>query len=338
MDRRHFIATGTAATAAFAADMVMGLPAAASVAVTGPRRPGAGRLDVAAFRALRSFVATPQGRIACVQHGSGPAALFLHGFPLNGFQWRDAIAGLAAHRRCIVPDFMGLGYTETADGQGVAPRDQVDMLAALLDALGVASADVISSDSGTAVAQLLAVQHPGRVRSLLLTNGDTQNDCPPPALLPVIELAKEGRFVDEWLAPWRGDTALARSGKGIGAMCYADPAHPTDEAIEYYFAPLVDSPMRKARTHDYAVALEANMLAGINAELARSTVPARVVWGMADDIFASASAPFELERAFGNSRGLRLLEGSKLFWPEERPEVVVEEALRLWGIARGLRA
>ena len=42
----------------------------------------------------------------------GQAALFLHGAPLNGFQWRGAIERLSAHRRCIAPDFMGLGYSE----------------------------------------------------------------------------------------------------------------------------------------------------------------------------------------------------------------------------------
>jgi len=33
-------------------------------------------------------------------------------FPLNSFQWRGAIDKLSAHRRCIAPDFLALGYTE----------------------------------------------------------------------------------------------------------------------------------------------------------------------------------------------------------------------------------
>jgi hypothetical protein len=53
------------------------------------------------------------------------------------------------------------------------------------------------------------------------------------------------------------------------------------------------------------------------------------VWGTADDIF-SAKSPDYLAGTFGNVHGLHRLEGSKLFWPEERPEVVVEEARRLW--------
>jgi pimeloyl-ACP methyl ester carboxylesterase len=286
-------------------------------------------MNAAAFHATRRLVNTRFGNIAYVERGSGSVALFLHGFPLNGFQWRGALDRLSPHRRCIAPDFMGLGYTQVADGQSVAPTAQVDMLLALLDTLGIASVDLVANDSGGAVAQRLVAHHPRRVRSLLLTNCDTEIECPPAALLPVIDLSKQGKFVDQWLAPWRADTQLARSVQGIGGMCFADPAHPTDEAIETYFAPLVDSVRQKALVHAYASTLEANSLTGIGPALKRCTVPTRIVWGTADTIFSPASAN-HLGRAFGNSRGVRRLEGSKLFWPEERPDVIAHEARQLW--------
>jgi len=290
---------------------------------------GFGGLGAAAFHASRRFATTPQGRIAYVERGSGPAALFLHGFPLNGFQWRGALEQLAPHRRCIAPDFLAMGYTEVNAGQGVGPADQAAMVVALLDALGVADVDVVANDSGGAVAQLLVRACPERIRSMLLTNCDIETDSPPPALLPVIELARKGEFVDRWLGMWRADKALARSSEGIGGMCYADAAHPTDDAIEMYFAPLLASPRRTALANAYAVALERNPLIGIGQVLRRSSIPTRIVWGMADTIFSPAS-PDELHRTLGNSRGVRRLDGSKLFWPEERPEVIAEEAISLW--------
>lgn len=302
----------------------------------GPSRPGgtaAGpALDAARFHAARRHVRTAFGDIALVERGEGPAALFLHGFPLNGFQWRGALERLAPYRRCLAPDFLGMGYTAVADGQDCGPDSQTAMLAALLDALHVDAVDVIANDSGGAVAQLLAARHPERVRTLLLTNCDTEEDSPPPALLPVIALAKQGRFVDEWLGRWRADHALARSSQGIGGMCYADPSHPDDEAIETYFAPLLASRRSRDLAHAYAVALERNALAGIGPALARCRAPVRIVWGAADDIFSPRNPAF-LDRAFGRSRGVRLLAGSKLFWPEERPDVIAEEALRLWNVA-----
>jgi haloalkane dehalogenase len=289
-------------------------------------------MTAATYHAERRYADTRFGRIAYVERGGGDVALFLHGFPLNGFQWRGALDRLSPHRRCVAPDFLGLGYTEVADGQSVAPDAQVAMLVALLDTLSIRDVDLVASDSGGAVAQMFVARYPRRVRTLLLTNCDTEIDSPPPALLPVIELSKAGAFVDQWLAPWLNDKALARSAEGIGGLCYADPTHPTDEAIEYYFAPLVGSPARKAQVHAYAVGLERNPLEGIRPLLERCTVPTRIVWGTADAIFSSAS-PDYLDRTFGNSRGVRRLAGAKLFFPEERPEVIAEEARGLWNVA-----
>jgi len=288
-------------------------------------------MDLAAFNTARRFAETSFGRIAYVERGAGEVALFLHGFPLNGFQWRGAIDRLSADRRCIAQDFMAHGYTEVADGQSVAPDAQLAMLVALLDKLSVSTVDLVANDSGGAVAQLFVVRHPERVRTLLLTNCDTEKDSPPPALLPVIEMSRAGTYVDQWLVPWLADKVLARSAEGIGGMCYADPTHPTDEAIECYFSPLVSSAERKALLHAYAIALERNPLEGIEPALRRCTVPTRIVWGTGDTIFSPAS-PDYLDRTFANSRGVRPLAGAKLFFPEEFPDIIAEEARRLWGV------
>jgi pimeloyl-ACP methyl ester carboxylesterase len=150
-------------------------------------------------------------------------------------------------------------------------------------------------------------------------------------VLPVIELARAGKFADEWLVPWVADKDLARSAKGIGGLCFADPMHPTDEAIDTYLRPLVSSPRRKSQTNAYAIALSPNPLAGVELALKRCTVPVRIVWGTADNIFSQAS-PDYLDRTFANSRGVRRVHGAKLFFPEEMPALIAEEALRLWDI------
>jgi pimeloyl-ACP methyl ester carboxylesterase len=161
---------------------------------------------------------------------------------------------------------------------------------------------------------------------LLLTNCDSEPECPPPALLPVLELARKGQFVGQWLAPWLADKELARSPQGLGGMTFTHPHNPGDEAIDYYLAPLVANP---DRTHAYAIALERNWLDGFKAKLRRSDVPARIVWGTGDTIFSLEGADY-LDRSFGNSRGVRRVPGAKLFFPEEFPDVIAEEARRLW--------
>lgn len=323
MHRRTFLA---AAGSGLALGALGHVPVRAFATAT-PAPPPA--MDAAAYRAGRRFVSTPFGDVAYVERGRGPAALFLHGFPLNSFQWRGVLPRLAPLRRCLAPDFLALGHTRVAPGVGVGPDTQVRMLLAFLDALGIERADVVANDSGGAVAQLLLARHPQRVRSLLLSNCDTEIECPPAAMRPVIELSRQGRYADAWLAPWLADPASARAQDGIGGMCYADPAHPTDEAVRAYFEPLLDGPRRKALVHRYVRSLAHNVLQGIGPLLARTQVPVRTVWGSADGIFSLAGAR-HLQQAFGQGRGVRMLPGSKLFWPEERPDVVAEEARRLW--------
>jgi pimeloyl-ACP methyl ester carboxylesterase len=326
--RREFLATASAALAAG----VLGGCATRRAGGGSSTIAGAGEpTDAAAFRAARRFAETRFGRIAYVERGAGEAALFLHGFPLNGFQWRGALDRLSVYRRCVAPDFMGLGYTEVAEGQSVAPAAQVDMLLALLDQLSISTVDVVANDSGGAVAQLLVARHPERVRTLLLTNCDVENDCPPAAVLPVIEMARAGTYVDKWLAPWLADKALARSAEGIGGMTFTDPTCPTDEAIEYYFAPLVRSSRGRRQVQAYAVALERNALEGIEPALKRCAVPTRIVWGTGDTIFSQASSDY-LNRTFANSTGVRRVPGAKLFFPEEFPGLIAEEARQLWGV------
>jgi pimeloyl-ACP methyl ester carboxylesterase len=327
MRRREFVELAVAALAAGvtgACASRAGTRRAAGTAAAASRP-----LNAAAFHATRRVAEISFGKIAYVERGSGDAALFLHGLPLNGFQWRGAIDRLSAHRRCVAPDFMGLGYSEVSEHQPLAARDQCEMLAALLDQLGISRVDIIASDSGGAVAQLFMVRYPGRVRTLLLTNCDVEPDSPPPKVKPIIEQARAGTLADT-IAGWLADKQLARS--QFGAAVYADPAHLTDEMIDYYFTPLVSSPLRRAQFHRYNIALEPNPLAGIEAALVRSTVPTRIVWGAGDDIF-SQEDPDYLDRTFPQSRGVRRVPGAKLFFPEERPEIIAEEAERLWGIA-----
>lgn len=328
MLRRDFMEMAAGILAAGAA--AGGVAGGAMLGSTLGKSMTSGAIDAAAYRSGRKLITTPFGRVATFERGSGPAALFLHGFPLNSFQWRGAIERLSSVRRCIAPDFLGLGYSEVTPEQSVAPEAQVLMLAALLDELRIRDVDIVANDSGGAVAQRFMVRFPQRVRSVLLTNCDVEPDSPPPALKPVIDLAREGKFAGEWLAPWLADKALARSDKGLGGMTYALPGFPSDEAIEYYLAPLVRSAEGQRRVHAYAMGLDPNPLAGIEQELRQSRIPTRIVWGTADNIF-SPESPHYLDRLLPDSRGVRLIQGAKLFWPEEQPEIVAEEARRLWG-------
>jgi len=313
MDRRSFLATTVAA--ASGSGLVLG-PAAAQ--------------DALRFAAERKRLDLPQGRIAYADRGAGPVALFIHGFPLNSYQWRGALERLSGQYRCLAPDLMGLGYTEVSNVQDLSPQAQSDMLFALLDALSVASVHLIANDSGGTIAQLFAVQHPTRVRTLLLTNCDVHENSPPPQMAGSIAKARAGIY-DQKIALHLDDRAYARSANGIGGGAYMDPTNFSDETLEYYFKPLVASPERRAQLNRYLAAFEPNPLLAIEGALRRSALPARMVWGTADPLFPIRWAEW-LNQALPKSRGVRFVEGGKLFWPEERPDILASEAMSLWRV------
>jgi pimeloyl-ACP methyl ester carboxylesterase len=319
MQRRHFLQIAAGAFAAGA----LGAPAFAAARAEKP-------YDVASFTAARRYAKLRHGRIAYIDRGEGDVVLFLHGFPVNSYQWRGAIERLAGERRCIAADFLGLGHTEVAPGQSVAPTAQVDMIATLLDHLSIKTVDLVANDSGGAVAQLFLVRYPERVRTLLLTTCDTEIDSPPPLVLPVIEAARKGTFATDTFTPQIRDKHYARTdANGIGPFCFTFPDKLADETIDYYFKPLVASAERTALTNAYAIGLDPNPLAGIEAKLKTCKHPVRVVWGTGDTIFKQEAADY-LVRTFPNARGVRRVEGAKLFFPEEFPDLIVEELRALW--------
>jgi pimeloyl-ACP methyl ester carboxylesterase len=223
---------------------------------------------------------------------------------------------------------MGLGHTEAAEGQAITPEAQVAMLAAMLNSLHVKSVDVVANDSGGLVAQLLVARYPERVRTLLLTNCDVDENNPPQLFMPVARLAQKGLFVDRVLAPELKDLQLARSEKGLGSV-YTHPEQLTEETIAAYLGPLVASPAKKQQADAYAAALGTNVLVPVRERLQQWKGPARMVWATADPFFPAQWAEW-LDKHLAGSRGIRPVEGARLFFPEEMPELIAEEAKRLW--------
>ncbi len=78
----------------------------------------------------------------------------------------------------------------------------------------------------------------------------------------------------------------------------------------------------------YTLGLTPNPLDGIAAQLKRSTSPTRIVWGTSDRIFSQKS-PDYLAGLLPHVTGVRRLPEAKLFFPEEYPDVIAEEAHQL---------
>jgi 3-oxoadipate enol-lactonase len=128
------------------------------------------------------YASTPNARLYYEVHGEG-APLFLHpGFGCTvEIYWRNT-APLAERFRVIVFDPRGAARSDTGPPDMTMQELAADA-AALLDELGVASAHVFGTSFGGMVAQHLAIEHPERVRKLVLacTSAGGASHVPPPA-------------------------------------------------------------------------------------------------------------------------------------------------------------
>jgi pimeloyl-ACP methyl ester carboxylesterase len=276
-------------------------------------------MNISDFHALRRFAEVASGRIAYVEQGVGPAALFLHGVPLNGFHWRHIIAALEGERRCIALDLMALGYTEISPLQDVSFPAQARMVAEVLDRLGIEQVDLIANDSGGAVAQIFAANHPHRLRTLTLTNCDVHDNWPPQAILPNIEMARQGTLA----AMYRGLLDDPSAFRVRFARAYADPSVLTDEIIGLYLEPLLSTPERRAQLDRYWLAGNCEQTVSVEPKLRQLMVPTLIVWAL-DDIFFGIEWAYWLQKTIPGVVAVTEVPGAKLFFAEDKPNALLQ--------------
>jgi len=109
-----------------------------------------------------------------VRHGGpegAPAVLFLHGFPESHRTWRYQLEDLARDYRVVAPDQRGFAGSDRPEGVENYRTDTiVQDSTALMDALGIERFTLAGHDWGGAVAWTAALQHPIRVRRLVIVN------------------------------------------------------------------------------------------------------------------------------------------------------------------------
>lgn len=109
--------------------------------------------------------------------GSGPAALFLHAFPLTLRMWDAQARALEGAHQVVRFDARGFGGTPPGDGLLTMERIADDAIA-LLDHLGISKAAVCGLSMGGYAAFALVRRHPDRLRALVLADTRTAPDSP----------------------------------------------------------------------------------------------------------------------------------------------------------------
>ena len=117
-------------------------------------------------------------------HGEGEPLLLLHGGLATIDSFGPSLPALSAQRQVIAVDLHGHGRTALG-GRAIDLYDMADDMAVLLTELGYSKVDAMGYSLGGGVAFRLALQHPERVRRLVLVSCGFSTDGFHPEMRPM---------------------------------------------------------------------------------------------------------------------------------------------------------
>ena len=122
----------------------------------------------------RDFVTVANIRLRIQDTGprDGPAVILLHGFGSSLETWGPWTAMLSRHYRVVSFDLPGFGLTGPDPEGDYSDARAMQILAALMDRLGIQRAAIIGNSLGGRIAWNFAVVYPARVEKLVLISPD----------------------------------------------------------------------------------------------------------------------------------------------------------------------
>jgi pimeloyl-ACP methyl ester carboxylesterase len=120
------------------------------------------------------------------EHGAGEPLVLLHGGLGSVEMFAGLRPSLGERRRTIAVDFQCHGRTADID-RPLRPEHLADDVAALIERLGAAPADVLGYSLGAKTALRLAIQHPALVRRLVLISTPYRRDGQFPEVLAAMD-------------------------------------------------------------------------------------------------------------------------------------------------------
>lgn len=252
--------------------------------------------------------------------GTGPVLVFVHGVMANGVLWREVVAALSGRFRCIVLDLPLGGHSVAMRPEAdLSPRGVARIVADMMEALDLRDVTLVGNDTGGAICQVVVTEHPGRVGRLVLTDCDAYD-----AFFPVLIgwlFRNAARFLGtrpvDFIA-WMLRARFAQRALFRGVALRS----PDDDTLDAYYTPLIhDAGVRRDLT---------KFLRGVSRKYTMEAArgfrgferPVLIVWGDRD-LLLPVRLAVRLKRDFPDAR-LEIVEGSRTFIPEDRPDRLVE--------------
>jgi 2-hydroxymuconate-semialdehyde hydrolase len=220
----------------------------------------------------RSRVTIREGSIAYVRQGKGDPVLLIHGMPTSAYLWRDVIPPLAQDFTVFALDLLGYGDSDKSPRADLSLPAQARYVGEFMMKVGLTHATVAGHDIGGGVAQLLALDRPGRVKRLILLDTVAYDFWP----VPEIDRLKDPAW-DQIIQTLDLRNGLRKA--FLRGTFHQDRV--TDALVSEYVRPFDGSEGRQAYLR-CARALNNRDLLIRAAEIERLTLPILILWGEAD--------------------------------------------------------
>lgn len=225
------------------------------------------------------FIEVEGGRMHYIDEGQGTPVLFVHGWPLWSFCFREVIRDLQLEHRCIAPDLIGFGLSSKPESFSYSPAAHCRNLRKLVETLDLREITLVVHDFGGPVGLSMALDVPDRIARICMMNTwmwDLSLD-------PVAN--KTARLANGPLGPM---TFLKlNAGAKAARNMVEDKSRFSEEVGRAYAGPLAAP---ESRWGVFSVAKQMGDAGGWYAELWRSrekflSTPIQLIWGMKDSTF-----------------------------------------------------
>jgi pimeloyl-ACP methyl ester carboxylesterase len=264
------------------------------------------------------------GKVRFREAGEGKPIVFVHGYLVDGRLWDGVVDRLADRFHCVAPDWpIGAQQVAMNPDADLSPPGIARLIAEFVERFELEDVTIVGNDSGGAISQVLAANHPERLARLALTNCDTHENFPPGIFKAMPPLAKLPGGMQILSAPFRIPAVARRA-----FAPFARTKIPDD---------LVASWMRPA-TKDSGVMHDAKKVtAGMNkrhtlaaaAKLRTSDLPIRLLWAPGDKFFPIKYAE-RLASEVPNAEIVQIPD-AKTFVPLDQPQRVADEIAKFIG-------
>lgn len=214
------------------------------------------------------FAPSPSGELAYVRRGAGAPLLLIMGVAGHHGIWSEAfLDALGAHFDVVAFDHRGIGQSFRAE-VGMTLDDMAGDAAAVMDHVGWGDAHVMGISMGGAIAQVLALAHPERIRTLTLgCTWAEGSDAWAPGI---------GKLVEAGMAPDPLTAGRLMFEANVSPTFAAEPGH-LEEFLTVAGSVRVPSPV-------VGLQMNAAIVHDSTAQLGSLAMPVLVIHGSVDDV------------------------------------------------------